>query len=356
LEEGSIVAAGRVRARACLAGVLCLGLSVRPAPGQDTVRTGRAGVQQGTGDSTRKKRAPATKSGAAKKKARSGHSTMPVDSAALARDWPVKGPDPLPGSILPNKRVVAFYGNPLSKRMGVLGELPPDQMLARLDTEVARWRAADSTTPVLPALHLIVVVAQGSPGKDGKYRLRMTDSLVKHIVDLAAKRNALVFLDVQVAQSTLREELPRLAQFLKLPNVHLGIDPEFSMKGPYKPGSRIGTYDAADVNYASSMLAELVTNEKLPPKLLIVHRFTRPMLTHSKRITLDPRVQIVIDMDGWGPPSLKIDSYNAYVAAEPVQFTGFKLFYRNDTKKGDALMSPKDVLRLTPRPLYIQYQ
>jgi len=42
--------------------------------------------------------------------------------------------------------------------------------------------------------------------------------------------------------------------------------------------------------------------------------------------------------------------------AEPVQFTGFKLFYHNDTKKGDPLLTPKDVLRLIPQPLYIQYQ
>src|SRR5688572_11560872 len=31
--------------------------------------------------------------------------------------WPVKGPAPKPGAILPNKRVIAYYGNPLSKKM-----------------------------------------------------------------------------------------------------------------------------------------------------------------------------------------------------------------------------------------------
>ena len=64
--------------------------------------------------------------------------------------WPVAAPDPLPGSILPAKRIVAFYGNPLVKRMGILGQLPPDEMLAKLDSEVAKWNAADSTTPVQP--------------------------------------------------------------------------------------------------------------------------------------------------------------------------------------------------------------
>ena len=69
--------------------------------------------------------------------------------------WPVQSPDPLPGAILPAKRIVAFYGNPLSKRMGILGELPPEDMLAKLDSEVVAWNAADPSTPVQPALHLI---------------------------------------------------------------------------------------------------------------------------------------------------------------------------------------------------------
>jgi hypothetical protein len=280
--------------------------------------------------------------------------------------WPVKTPPPLPGSILPARRIVAFYGNPLSKKMGVLGELPPDQMLARFDKEIAAWQKADPATPVQPALHLIAVVAQGIPGRDGKYRLRMTDSLIEMVAGWAAKRNALLFLDVQVGQSTVQEELPRLIPFLKRPNVMLGIDPEFSMKPRMdkkqgvmvtdKPGSRIGTMSSDDVNYAIGLLADLVTKNNLPPKVLIVHRFTHMMLTGASKIRLDPRVQVVINMDGWGQPWLKYDSYRAYVESEPVQFTGFKLFYHNDTKKGDPILTPNEVLLLNPKPHYIQYQ
>ena len=280
-------------------------------------------------------------------------------------NWPVRTAPPLPGSLLPSHRIVAFYGNPLSKKMGILGELPPDQMLARFDKEIAAWQKADPSHPVTPALHLIAVVAQGAPGRDGKYRLRMTDSLINMVTGWAAKKNAIVFLDVQVGHSTVQEELPRLIPFLKNPKVMLGIDPEFSMKlrdagndGPKKskPGDRIGTMDASDVNYAISLLSDVVKQNNLPPKVLIVHRFTRKMLTNANQIRLDPRVQVVINMDGWGQPWLKYDSYRAYVEAEPVQFTGFKLFYHNDTKKGDPILTPSEVLLLNPKPLYIQYQ
>ena len=285
-----------------------------------------------------------------------GRNGFVVDSAEAASLWPVKGPTPLAGAVVPTKRIIAYYGNPLVKKMGILGELPPDEMLAKLDTEVERWRKADPSTPVQPALHVIGVVAQGSAGRDGMWRARMSDSLIERVYSWAQRKNALLFIDVQVGHSTLQAELPRLAKFLKRPDVHLGIDPEFSMKTGAKPGTKIGTFDAADVNYATKFLSELSASENIPPKVLVVHRFTRPMLTNTQNIRLDPRVQIVINMDGWGGPWLKFDSYTAYVMKEPVQFTGFKLFYHNDTKKGEPLLTPGELLRVTPKPLYIQYQ
>src|SRR3954468_24467169 len=93
--------------------------------------------------------------------------------------WPVASPTPLAGAILPAKRIVAFYGNPHSKRMGILGELEPATMLAKLDREVGAWEKADSTTPVQPALHLIAVVASDEPGPSGKYRTRMDSALIE---------------------------------------------------------------------------------------------------------------------------------------------------------------------------------
>ena len=296
------------------------------------------------------------------KRARSTGSaaTKSAKPAQPEPEWPVKNtPEPLPGSILPAKRIVAFYGNPLSKRMGVLGEYPTDQMLAKLDHEVTRWEKADSTHPVQPALHMIVSVAQRSPGKDGKYRQRADPDLIEKVYGWAQRAHAILFLDVQVGESTLQEELPALEPFLKRPDVHLGIDPEFSMHYAaegHVPATRVGVFDAADVNYASSYLAGLVARYNLPPKILVVHRFRQGMLTNYKNIKLDPRVQIVVNMDGWGPPSLKRDSYRRYVYRYPVEYTGFKLFYHNDTRGGVAMMTPHAVLELHPEPLYIQYQ
>ena len=271
--------------------------------------------------------------------------------------WPIKSPTTLPGSILPQKRIVAYYGNPLSKRMGALGEYQKDDMLQRLKREAGRWQAADPSHPVQPALHLIAVVAQGEPGKAEMYRMIMPDTVINQVYGWAKEAHAILFIDIQTGHDNIRAILPRFEWLLKNPDVHLGIDPEFNLiSSKAKPGRKIGTYDAADINYVSGYLRDLVKKYNLPPKVLTVHRFTRKGVTNYRNVVLRPEVQIVMNMDGWGAPWLKRDSYKDYVVAEPVQYTGFKLFYHNDTKKGDPLLTPTEVLKLHPKPIYIQYQ
>jgi hypothetical protein len=258
----------------------------------------------------------------------------------------------LPGAIFPTYRVVAYYGNPMSTRMGILGELPPEQMLNRLAATARDWQRADSLHPVKPALQLIVTVAQGRPGSDAKYRLRHSDSLIARVAGWAERRGYLLVLDVQVGQSTVEEELPRLEPWLRKPWVHLALDPEFAMPNGHIPGRKIGTLDAKAINYAVDFLARIVDEEHLPPKALIVHRFTENMLTNAAAIRADPRVQVVIDMDGFGTPALKKRIFDLLVRRRPVQFAGIKLFYKND----HPMLTLREVLALIPVPLYIQYQ
>ncbi len=271
--------------------------------------------------------------------------------------WPVKTVYPKAGAILPFNRIIAYYGNLYSNKMGVLGQYKEEEMLQRLDAEVKKWNIADPATTAIPALHYIAVVAQAGAGADGKYRLRMPSAEIDKILAIAAKINAIVFLDFQVGFSTLDKELPVYKKYFQMPNVHLGIDPEFSMKGKIRPGKIVGTYDAVDINFATNFLAEIVRENNLPPKILVVHRYTKKMVTNYKLIRTMPEVQIVMHMDGWGGKEKKINTYQQFVYKEPVQFTGFKLFYKHDVLQlGSVLMTPNDLLKLSPRPIYIQYQ
>lgn len=271
--------------------------------------------------------------------------------------WPVKTVYPNAGAILPFNRIVAYYGNFYSKKMGALGEYPEDEMLAKLTAEAKKWEEADPNTKVIPAIHYIAVTAQGSAGADGKYRLRMPDSQIDKALAMAKKVNGIVFIDIQVALSSLQSELPPLEKYLKMPEVHLGIDPEFSMKTGKKPGSVIGSFDAADINYAAEFLARIVKENNLTPKILVIHRFTGPMVTNYKNIKPLPEVQIVMDMDGWGIQARKLNTYKEVIYKQPVQFAGFKLFYKNDFREPNSrILTPAEVLKLRPKPIYIQYQ
>ncbi|OGJ04860.1 hypothetical protein A2443_02630 [Candidatus Nomurabacteria bacterium RIFOXYC2_FULL_43_16] len=271
--------------------------------------------------------------------------------------WPVKTVYPNAGAILPFNRIVAYYGNLYSTKMGALGQYSEAEMFQRLEVEMEKWKNADPATPVIPALHYIAVVAQGSPGENGKYRARMPDSEIDKVLAMAARINAIVFLDFQVGFSTLAEELPVYEKYFKLPDVHLGIDPEFSMKGTSRPGKVVGTLDASDINFAAHYLANLVKENNLTPKILVIHRYTQKMVTNYKQIEPLPEVQIIMHMDGWGRQAKKLNTYQQFIYKEPVQFTGFKLFYKNDIfEAGTALMTPETLLKLSPRPIYIQYQ
>ncbi len=185
----------------------------------------------------------------------------------------------------------------------------------------------------------------------------MPDSEIDKVLEIAKKINALVFLDVQVGKSNLETEVPLLEKYLKMPQVHLGIDPEFSIKTASSPGREIGTFDAQDINFTSNYLAKIVRDNNLTPKILVVHRFTQAMVTNYKQIKTMPEVQIVMNMDGFGYPGNKLNTYKQYVSKEPVQFTGLKLFYHADTLRiDDTAEGLKKLLNLTPIPVYIQYQ
>ncbi|HEV3245091.1 MAG TPA: hypothetical protein VG102_01925, partial [Candidatus Paceibacterota bacterium] len=229
--------------------------------------------------------------------------TTPMTAAGTATTtktqkplWPVRRTYPEAGAIFPFNRVVAYYGNFYSTAMGILGEYPPAQVTAMLASTTKQWQAADPSTPVTPAIDYIAVTAQGSKGSDGMYRFRMPDDQIQKALDMANRVHGVLILDVQVGLSNVQTEIPLLKKWLEQPNVEIAIDPEFSMKDKTPPGFEIGTYDASDINWTLNYMGAIVDQYNLPPKFLIVHRFTEDMVTNYKKITPLPEVQVVMDM------------------------------------------------------------
>jgi hypothetical protein len=201
------------------------------------------------------------------------------------------------------------------------------------------------------------MVAQAEAGRDGMYRAMMPESEIEKAYALAKQADAILILDMQIGLSTIAVELPKFKKYLERPEVHLALDPEFSMKTGDRPGTVIGTFSADDINYVINYMSDIVREHKLPPKVLLVHRFTQNMVTDAERITPTPEVQVVVVMDGWGPKDLKRTTYAHVITPEPVQFAGLKIFYKNDLKPpSTGIFTPAEALQLHPKPIFIQYQ
>jgi hypothetical protein len=228
-------------------------------------------------------------------------------------------------------------------------------MLAALKKQTIRWQAADPTTPTRCGLQLIAVIAQASPGPSELYRARTAPAVIDKVLGWARSAGCILLLDIQVGQSSVPDELPYLLPWLSQPDVHLALDPEWDMPPGVKPGTRIGTMTAADINVAVDTLHRLVVDQKLPPKLLVVHRFRSFMVTDPSTIKVGNTIRLVANMDGFGPPAQKIGGYKIARENMPTDLGGFKLFFKNDK----PLLGPKDLVPtgvVTPPPVFINYQ
>jgi len=257
-----------------------------------------------------------------------------------------------PGAILPANRVLTYYGHPHDPNMGILGEYPKEELLALLRAEAADYEAADPSRPVIPAFEVIATVAQGWPAQDGQYLLDTDVETLTEYADFAEANGILLLLDLQIGRNTVPDEIEKVRPLLERPHVHLALDPEFAIAEGQTPGEHIGSLDAQAITYAQRTLAQMANDLGLPPKILVVHQFREDMIGNKPALRPMPGVQLVIDADGYGAPELKTAIYNILVRDEPVEFAGIKLFYKQDV----PLMTPAEILGLTPSPDVIIYQ
>jgi hypothetical protein len=259
---------------------------------------------------------------------------------------------PLDRPLLPEFRIVTFYGHPHDANMGIVGEHAMEDLAVMLRAEALNYAAADPSRPVIPAFELIATVAQRVPGSDGTYILDTDRDTLNAYINFAAEQGMLVVLDLQIGRGTVANEIEKVRDLLALPNVHLAIDPEFAVAEGQIPGEYIGSVPAESITYAQQVLAEISATQGIPPKILIVHQFREDMIAGKSRLAPYPGVQLVIDADGYGAPELKTAVYNFLVRDEPIEFAGVKLFYRQDM----PLMTAQEILALVPAPDVIIYQ
>lgn len=257
-----------------------------------------------------------------------------------------------PEGLLPDNRIMTFYGFPGNAEMGILGEHDKQRVLELMREQAAAYEAVDASRPVLIGMEVIASVAQPEPQADGSYLLDTPSETLNEYAAFADANDILLFLDVQIGRRTVQAEIEGLRPWLEKPFVHLALDPEFAMREGEIPGEHIGQIDASDIALTQQYLVDLTTELGLPPKVLIVHQFHYTMIENKGQVEPMAGVQLVIDADGWGTPAEKRATYDVVIGQQPVEFHGTKLFYRQDV----PLMTPEEILDLEPSPDLIIYQ
>jgi hypothetical protein len=256
-------------------------------------------------------------------------------------------------AVFPEYRLVGYCGTPGAP---ALGELQGDLAIKAKAIE-ARATHYDGGRKILPVFELIAVVVQALPGPDRKYRQRVADSVVWDYLNAARRAKALLLLNIQPGQSDFFTEAKTFESFLREPDVGLALDPEWAMKPQQQPGDVFGQTTGAAINEVAEYLSRLVTEEHLPEKVLVFHEVVKKVVRDEDTIRAPPGVAIVKSIDGIGPAPKKVGTYGRLMKVAPSDVhAGFKLFFYEDTERGDRLMTPAQVMSLTPQPEYVMYE
>lgn len=245
-----------------------------------------------------------------------------------------------------SQRVVAFYGVPFEPPLGTLGSGSAASVLERLVEQAEPYDSA--ARPVMHVFEVIATVAQAGPGSDGNYSAAIGKDDIWEFVEEIRAIGGHTVIDFQTGRDRYLDQVPDYVEFLREPDIHIALDPEWDMEEGEVPNEVIGSSDASEINEVMEYVADIIREHRLPRKVMVVHNFTEGMIADRAALDPPPEIDLVIHMDGHGPPQNKIGVYDRL--SSPDFFNGFKLFYERDF----PLMTPEQVLALDPD--FISYQ
>ena len=287
-----------------------------------------------------------------------GSASPPI--SAVARPTASPTPEPLAElprggrRIFPTHRLVGFSGG-RGASFGRLGVGDIDKRAAEIE-KVAAHYAADGRTP-LPIFELIAVVAHRSPTESGLYRTREPGDVVDAFLKAARRHKGLLVLNIQPGRADFIDEVKAFEKWLLEPDVGLALDPEWAVDAGEVPGEVIGSTTGSELDAVASYLSSLVRAHDLPEKVMIYHQFHPATISEEEGLKPHPGVVLVKSIDGVGVPADKVATWNRLARSlAPHVYTGFKLFFDEDTRRGSPLMTPAEVLALRPQPNYVLYE
>ena len=256
--------------------------------------------------------------------------------------------------MFPTYRLVGYAGLTGASTLGRLGTGPLEQRVRELERRATAYQAERK---ILPVLEVITTIVQGSPGRDGKYRTRISDERIEAYLQAARKHRALLLLNLQPGHSEFLIEAKAYERWLKEPDVGVALDPEWAMDPGQRPGRAYGHTTGAELNQTAGYLAGLVEQHDLPEKVMVYHQVAKSVVRAESGLQPHPGVVMIKSVDGLGPPGPKKNTYRVVNRTTPKHVhAGFKLFFTEDTKGSSRLMTPREVLALRPQPEYVMYE
>jgi hypothetical protein len=256
--------------------------------------------------------------------------------------------------VFPRYRLVGYAGVTGASTLGRLGTGPLNQRIAEIEGSAKPYAAGRQ---ILPVVEVIATVVQGSPGRDGKYRVRLTDAQIDTYHKAARKHRAVMLLNLQPGRSEFLTEAKAFEKWLKQPDVGVALDPEWAMDPGQRPGAVYGHTTGAELDAVARYLSGLVKRYHLPEKVMVYHQVARSVVRKESGLKDHGGVAVIKSVDGLGHPGPKINTYRVVNKTTPkFVHAGFKLFFTEDRRSGGRLMSPREVLALKPRPEYVMYE
>jgi hypothetical protein len=256
--------------------------------------------------------------------------------------------------VFPRYRLVGYAGVTGASTLGRLGTGPLDQRVREIESRAKPYAAGRE---ILPVVEVIATVVQASPGRDGKYRVRLSDAQIANYHKAARKHRAVLLLNLQPGRSEFITEAKAFERWLREPDVGVALDPEWAMDRGQRPGGVYGHTTGAELDEVARYLAGLVKEHDLPEKVMVYHQVARSVVRRESGLKDHDGVAVIKSVDGLGHPGPKKNTYRVVNKSTPkFVHPGFKLFFTEDRRNDGRLMTPKEVLALKPRPEYVMYE
>ena len=256
-------------------------------------------------------------------------------------------------TLFPHYRLVGYAGAPGSAGLGRLGVGDLDDRIQELEKRAGAFASGRKPQPVL---ELLTTIVQGSAGRDGKWRSRLSDTVIQAHLDAARRHRAILLLGIQPGRATFLDEVKAYEKWLQQPDVGLALDPEWAMKPGQVPMRVFGHTTGPEINQVTAWVGSLVARHQLPEKVVVVHELAPNIIRDEEVIQSRKGVALIKSVDGIGSQAMKEETWRKLTTKLPKGMrVGFKVFFEEDGEFG-RLMTPAEVLALKPTVDYVLFE